>query len=55
MMIVEIGHRLMAFGIDCPLGRYTSRDAHRESLPMQGESIDTARRAFVEILHRRNA
>jgi hypothetical protein len=53
MMIVEIGHRLMAFGIDCPLGRYTSRDAHRESLPMQGESIDTARRAFVEILHRR--
>lgn len=51
-MIVEMGHRLMAFGIDCPLAQYTSHDVHRESLPMQGEPFGATRRAFVEVLHR---
>jgi hypothetical protein len=51
-MIVQMGHRLMDFGIHCPGAQYTSHDMRRESLPMLGEPIGATRRAFVEILQR---
>jgi hypothetical protein len=51
-MIVEMGHRVVDFGIDCPRAMYTSRETHKESLPVSGEPIGTPRRAFVEILQR---
>ena len=51
-MIVEMGHRVMACGLDHSLARYTSHAVHTECVAMHGESISTTRRVFVEILQR---
>lgn len=49
MMVVKIGYRWAAVGIDRPLARYVSRDVRKNSLPVPGESVRTERRACVEI------
>lgn len=51
-MIIEMGHRLVHLGTDCPDAQYTSCDTRKESLPALGEPIGVNRRAFVEILQR---
>ena len=51
MMVVEMGYRRVAVGIDRPLAQYASQEVHRESLPMPGATVRGARRACVEIFH----
>ena len=49
MMIVKLGYRWVAVGMDRPLARYLSHDVRKGSLPMPGESVCAERRACVEI------
>jgi len=49
MMIVEMGYRRAAVGMDRPLARYLSHGVRTDSLPMPGETVRAARRACVEI------